>query len=328
VLGGGLPDAPDAFTFDGMLLRPTGNPDDALSQEPMALLPGRSVMGTAGPDGSWVATLRSPERGSPAASDPWVFGDLLATSIAGPLELAATASVLEPETGSGELEPTLLGVAPDPVSPDDLIVGPEAVDALIEAPPGSRLWWSGQPPGEELEVGPDGTARIRLLDTATSDTIDDSIRRRSIWLVTPVGHAYHGTWQIRVYRQPPDLGLEEEVPVLDFGPTVSGRTLPGTTLTVNGEPTTVADDGSFAVPVAVGLAPTEIRIVAVDPVGNRSERLVTRVWPLDYRQLPWAPIAVFVLFTVAGLLYVYEPDARTRRRTAQDEESTFEEIGG
>jgi cbb3-type cytochrome oxidase subunit 3 len=55
---------------------------------------------------------------------------------------------------------------------------------------------------------------------------------------------------------------------------------------------------------------------------------VTRVWPLDYRQLPWAPIAVFVLFTVAGLLYVYEPDARTRRRTAQDEESTFEEIGG
>jgi hypothetical protein len=328
VVRGGLPDAPEAFTFDGMLLVPTGNPGDAISREPMALLPGRSLVGTAGPDGSWVATLGPPAPAAGAPSDPWVLVDLLATSLAGPLELATTASVLEPEISSGELEPTFLGVAPDPVSPEDLIVGPEAVDALIEAPPGSRLWWSGQPPGEQLEVGPDGTARVRLLETATSDTFDGSVRRRSIWLVTPAGHAYHGTWEIRVYRQPPDLGMDEDVPLLDFGPTVSGRTLPGTMLTVNGEPATVADDGSFAVPVAVGIAPTEIRIVAVDPVGNRSERLVTRVWPLDYRQLPWAPIAVFVLFTVAGLLYVYEPDARTRRSTAQDEESTFEEIGG
>jgi hypothetical protein len=65
-----------------------------------------------------------------------------------------------------------------------------------------------------------------------------------------------------------------------------------------------------------------------DPVGNQTERLITRVWPLDYRQLPWVPIVVFILLTVAGLLYVYEPDSRPRRRSPQDEEATFEEIGG
>jgi hypothetical protein len=328
VVRGGLPDAPDAFTFDGMLLVPTGNPDDPISRKPMALLPGRSLAGTAGPDGSWVASLRSPERGSPVLFDPWVFGNLLATSLAGPLELAATRAVLEPEIESGELEPTFLGVAPDPVSPDGLMVGPDAVDAVIEAPPGSGVWWSGQPPGESLEVGPDGMARIRLLDSASSDTLEGSIRRRSLWLITPVGHAYHGTWQIRVYRQPPDLGIDAEVPILDFAPSVAGRTLPGSTLTVNGEPAAVASDGSFAVPIEVGIVPTSVRLVATDPVGNRSEHVVTRVWPLDYRQLPWVPIAVLVLVTVAGLLYRYEPDVRARRRPAQDEESTFEEIGG
>jgi hypothetical protein len=328
VVRGGLPGAHDAFTFDGSLLVPTGNPDDPIRLEPIALLPGRSPVGTAGPDASWLATLGPPAHGADAPSDPWVFVDLLATSLTGPLELAATASVLEPEAGSGELEPTFLGVAPDPASPDGLIVGPEAMDALIEAPPGSRVWWSGQPPGEELEVGPDGTARIRLLEAASADTFDGSIRSRSIWLTTPVGHAYHGTWDVRVFRQPPDLGLDAEVPILDFAPTVAGRTLPGSNLSVNGQPAEVADDGSFAVLVEVGVVPTEVRLVVTDPVGNRSEHVVTRVWPLDYRQLPWVPISLLALLTAALALYMSEAEARPGRRPMPDDEATFEEIGG
>ena len=51
----------------------------------------------------------------------------------------------------------------------------------------------------------------------------------------------------------------------------------------------------------VGILPTELRVVATDPMGNRAERLVTRVWPLDYRQLPFVPIVVLVTVAAAAL---------------------------
>jgi hypothetical protein len=151
---------------------------------------------------------------------------------------------------------------------------------------------------------------------------------RRIWLVTPAGHFYSGSWMIRVFRAPPNLGIDEVGPLFDLAPVLAGRTLAGSSVTVNGQPVTLSADGSFSVPVDVGILPTEIRVVVTDPVGNQTERLITRVWPLDYRQLPWVPIVVFILLTVAGLLYVYEPDSRPRRRSPQDEEATFEEIGG
>jgi hypothetical protein len=82
------------------------------------------------------------------------------------------------------------------------------------------------------------------------------------------------------------------------------------------------------VPIQVGLVPTEVRIVVIDVVGNRTEQLVTRVWPLDYRQLPWVPIIMFLTITIGFVLYMSEADARPGRRLTPDDEATFEEIGG
>jgi hypothetical protein len=291
----------------------------------MALLPGRAIAGTAGPEGGWTAlSLAQPIMfgRSPAVVAVGLLGN------AAPLELAATASVLEPESEGGALEPTMTGVAPDPDRPGELIVGRQAVDVEIDAPPGSQVGWSASDRVEVTTVGADGVARIRLIEAAGDHVEEGRTTVRRVWLVTPTGHTYSASWAIRVYRQPPSLGIQDEAPLLDFAPVIEGQTLPGSTVTVNGDPAPVQADGTFSEPVSVGIVPTEIRIVVTDPVGNQTQRLVTRVWPLDYRQLPWVPITVFALFTVAGLLYVYEPEARSRRRLPQDEESTFEEIGG
>ena len=95
---------------------------------------------------------------------------------------------------------------------------------------------------------------------------------------------------------------------------------------MNGVPATVAADGSFAVPVEVGILPTELRIVVEDPVGNRTERVVSSL-PLDYRQPPFVPIVVLVTVAAGVVLFLRRPDAGPNRRTP-DDGSTFEEIGG
>jgi hypothetical protein len=322
---GGFPDSPEAFVFSGMKFVPIPGNGDQFTVDPMAVLPERRIVGTAGP-GAGRTVLSSQPSFSVAESPRVVSVGFLAD--AGTLGLASTASILEPEIESGALKPTFHGVAPNPARPDQLIVGREAVDVEIQAPPGSQLWWTGSGGVEEATVGDDGTARIRLVEAAGESVRDGRRVTRRIWLVTPVGHTYLGSWVISVYRQPPDLGIEDEVPLFDFDPVLVGETLAGSTMTLNGDPVPVAADGSFSVPIDIGVVPTEIRIVVTDPVGNQTERLITRVWPLDYRQLPWVPIVVFVLLMVAGLLYVYEPDSAPRRRVSQDEDSTFEEIGG
>lgn len=321
---GGLPGAAEAFAFSGMSFVPTpGGPDQA-RVDPIALMPGRSIVGTAGPERAWTAlsgTQRFIEQ-SPRVVTVGASGEPTT------LDIAATASILEPEPEQGTLRPTMLGVAPDPERPSQLIVGREAAEFEIEAPPGSQVWWSGSGDSEAVTVGADGVARIRLLDPASDDAEDGERTTRRVWLVTPVGHTYIGSWVIRLYRQPPDLTVDQ-APFLDLEPVIAGQTLPGSTMTINGEAVRVAAGGTFSVPISVGIVPTEVRIVVTDPVGNRTEHVTTRIWPLDYRQLPWIPIAVLVTALLGIILFTRGAGGTApRRRTGPDEDSHIEEIGG
>jgi hypothetical protein len=252
---------------------------------------------------------------------------MLSTSTAGPLHLASTLSLLDVEDDLGRLTPTFIGVAPDPEHPPILVVGNEAVEAEIHGPPGSVVSWVIRSVEDSATVAPDGIARIRLMEPAGPDAPDGSGSNVGIQVVTPSGHAYSGSWRINVYRQPPDLGIRDQPGLVEFSPTLTGRTLPGSTMTINGEAVEIAADGSFTVPVDVGILPTELRVVVTDPVGNRTERLITRVWPVDYRQLPFVPIAVLLTLAAGGILYLRKPDAKPGRGRP-DDGATFEEIGG
>jgi hypothetical protein len=89
----------------------------------------------------------------------------------------------------------------------------------------------------------------------------------------------------------------------------------------------VAANGFFEASVNAGILPTEFRVVSLDPVGNRTERVVTVIWPVDYRQLPFVPIAVLLTIAAALALFLRRPDTGPSRRTP-DDGATFEEIGG
>ena len=331
---GGLPAGREAYVFSGGLLHPGLDPEKLAEMTPIALLPGQELMGAAGPEGGWLALL-----GGFQLQDVGAFGfnpqvgsglviDLVSpTRTPAQFSLVATASVLEPELDNGDLAPTFTGVAQDPERPGSLIVGNEAADAEITGPPGTTVWWSTRGDSGVLTIGPDGVARIRLIEPAGPDAPDGLGATVNIWVLTPAGHAYSGTWRIRVYRQPPDLGIDEVPPLVDFTPTLAGVTLPGTTVTINGKRVVVRFDGTFEVPIEVGIVPTELRIVAVDSVGNRTERVVSRVGPVDYRQLPWVPIAIVLTIGAGVILFLRKPDPGPSRRRP-DDDATFEEIGG
>lgn len=329
---GGVPGAADAYIFGGYLVVPVSDAgsETLAAARPIALLPGVEPAGTLGPGGSWTAMLTAFSSFSAfsfAGAQSQHVISLTFTRPLGILQLAATASVLEPERNSGDLAPTFHGVARDPERPATLIVGEAAVDADIAGPEGTMVWWATRTESGSLSIGSPGVARIRLLPPAGPDAPEGSRTTASIWAVTPAGHAYNGSWRISVYRQPPALAITDDVPLIDFGPTLRGRTVPGATVTINGQPAVVAPDGSFAAPIAVGILPTELRVVAIDPVGNRSERVVSRAWPIDYRQLPFVPLAVILTIAVGVALYLRKPDSGPERRRP-DDGATFEEIGG
>jgi hypothetical protein len=326
VVPGGLPGDRDVYVFGGRLVRPASDPDVLGEVASLALLPGLEPVGTVGPAGAWVALLTEFSELTPLDIHPPAVRLLSAVSPR-TVRLVATSSLVEPEANGGHLAPTFLGVAQDPDHPTGLIVGDEAAYAEISGPPGTTVWWAtrGRPSGN-LTLGADGVARIQLLEAAGPNAPDGSGATASIWLVTPAGHAYYGTWRIRVYRQPPSLAFTADDALVNFSPTVSGRTVPGATVTINGRPVEVTAHGSFEASVDAGLLPTDVRVVAVDPVGNRSERVVSVVWPVDYRRLPFVPIAVLLTVGAAAVLFLRRPDTGPSRRTP-DDGATFEEIG-
>jgi hypothetical protein len=55
--------------------------------------------------------------------------------------------------------------------------------------------------------------------------------------------------------------------------------------------------------------------------------VVTVIWPLDYRRLPFVPMAVLLTVGAAAVLFLRRPDTGPSRRTP-DDGATFEEIGG
>jgi hypothetical protein len=325
VVPGGLPGTPDAYLFYGQLVRPVPDPDVLAEAASVALLPGLEPIGTVSPGGAWIALLEG-FGGFPVG--PGTGTNMQFAHAPATLRVVATASVLEPEADEANLEPTFLGVAPDPDHPTAFIVGNEAAEAEIVGPPGTWVRWSTRGGMNEASIGSEGTVRLLLLPAAGPDAPQGSGATVSIWLVTPAGHGYSGAWRIRVFREPPSLAISDEGAIVNFSPTLSGRTDPGSTVTVNGFAIDVAQNGTFEAPVMVGLLPTDVRVVVTDPVGNRTERVVSVVWPVDYRRLPFVPFAVLLTVAAALVLFVRRPDPGPPTRRTPDDGATFEEIGG
>jgi hypothetical protein len=96
----------------------------------------------------------------------------------------------------------------------------------------------------------------------------------------------------------PTLNLETPFtnPVWPFLANLSGRTEPGSKVTVDGTtPIDVDQRGRFTVVTRLVPWPQDIRLTATDESGNATDSAFSVIGGVDYRQFPWALIVALTL---------------------------------
>ena len=120
----GSGDAPPAQVYGGTLIRATDDGHPALAA--MAVLPGMVPVGELGPAGAWTALAQRTSLPASATDVAAAGGALLANNLL-ILTIARTRDVLSPETGGGELRPSVEGALVSLVPAGDA-ADPPAVD--------------------------------------------------------------------------------------------------------------------------------------------------------------------------------------------------------
>jgi hypothetical protein len=144
-------------------------------------------------------------------------------------------------------------------------------------------------------------------------------------VTTPAGHSYLGIWEVMVLSEPPALAASVRTPPGSGEVEVTGEAPSYASVTVAGEPVIVDADGRFRATVALPPWPTDVQVVATDPVGNTTARTVSGVGWLDYRDLPWIPIVVVGIGLAALVLYLRVPGREPMVRRA-DDDAVLEEL--
>lgn len=336
----------DGYVFGGILLQPTASGD--LDRTPVASLADAALVGRLGFGDSWMAVVHGASGPPPDAAsvDPRggsleeTDGSSLAVSIV-PVSDLTTA-----EVAGGLLRPTPVNGVSEQAASDatGLVVGRRGFEVSVEAPDGSLTLSVEDLPGRGFVPvprpnamtslgGPSITGVRSLVGPAFRIPLQIPIRSEpgtthEFWLfvVTPAGHTYTARLNVRLLISRPALETSTEMLSVGLSATITGRTAPGTQVVVDGSPASVAPDGSFRATVPAGLVPRDVRVVATDGVGNQASETVSVVGPVDYRRLPWIPIAIALTLAVGAFFFLQAPSPRVDQLGESPAESVFEEI--
>jgi hypothetical protein len=319
-------DGRPALIYSGRLLSSIARPETIVPvpQQAMAALAGAYPVGLVGREAASIALFHAP--GGRSLPDP--SGGRLDPPLAhtdAVVSVAPLSLTLEPEDDGGVLEPSIRGaVALE--GRRTVAVGTGGFTATVEAPPGSRVYVAGSDPSVVSAVFavPEGGSLVVPMPPPSVATPEPRYRA-TLAVSTPAGHGYLATWDVRVLTEPPPLAASVRTPLGSGTVEVSGTSVPYATVTVDGQEVVVGPDGAFAARIGAPPWPTEIVVRSVDPLGNEARATVSAVGWLDYRQLPWIPIAGVVLGAVAVVTYLRVPRADPVPRRA-DDDATLEEL--
>jgi len=295
---------------------------DATSAGRIGLLAGAAPIGLAGSDRGWLAVHHLPA-GAPMDPSGGRMDALRAMPGSGltvtPIEVA-----FSPERDDTTVTPATSGAIVG--DEGELKVGPAGFRAVIAAPPGSRVHVAGLDPTVVASVqivGPDGRAEVPMLPPVTG--IPNPRYRAGLTVTTPAGHSYVASWEVHVTTEPPPVQAAATTPLGSGSVVVKGVTDAGSDVSVGGQRIAVGVDGGFVASVPVPPWPTDVVVEATGPFGARSREVLSVVGFLDYRSLPWIPIATGFVGALALILAVRIPRQAPAHRRA-DDDAALEEI--
>lgn len=316
---GGVP----TILHDGRLIPAMNDDGGPTGTSLVAALAGSEPVGLVG-DGDLIALHHATiGRAAPTAEG----GALV---VPDPLEGAWTsvvrfASTVQAETDDGDLDPPLRSsIRLD--ARDGIAIGRGGFIAEVTAPPGSRVIVAGFDPSvirTPIVVPAAGQVDAPFVPPVVAT--GDARYRAMLLVLTPAGHAYVGSWDVRVMTRPPPLDVIVSTPFGSSAVEISGLTVRSATVRIDGRPIEVSAGGRFATTVELPPLPTDVSVEVDDGLGNTARQTVSGIGLFDYRGLPWVPITV-ALVALAGLILFLRVPRSTPFPRRADDDAGFEEL--
>lgn len=315
-----------AHVANGTMFEP-GGPGGYTTTRVSPML-GVTPIGRVGPDDAWLAMTQG------YAYFGFWGGDGFSTYLYpyGPvpddssrLVLAPMDEVLQPAAGSlisiaiqGAVEVVREGE-------DVLLAPPDGFTVVVDGPPGTLVAIADGQLRAEVELG-DGPASIEVAPRRNRGERNIDFKR-TIVVVAPGGRAQVETWSGTFVAEGPELTAHAETDAFELESRVYGRASEGVAVTVNSSPVALNENGAYSARVDAPIWPTDVVVVARDPLGNEATQRIEVVGFLDYRGLPWIPIFGVATVAAGAFLFVRVPRRRETDGSAWGD-ARLEEIDG
>jgi len=314
-------DGARSYVIGGMEI--SAGPAGTFEARPTRSLVGQRI-GAAGPDDAWVALGDGFFSAGPLAYLPGgIFGvesRLMlapATLLRQPMDgtLATSVSLDRAiETGRTAETVTLLAAA---TGAEIVVTVPHGTVAISSD--GSAM----QDHGER-----DATVRLALAPPRRPPPDRLASFERELMLVGPVGDVSFHRWEGTFAPEAPDLTAWTRADPLSLEATVAGRTGAGATVTVDGREVIVNRFGAYRATVSAPPWPRTVVVVARDPFGGEQRTTVEVIGLVDYRGLPWMPIAGAVTVLGGAVLFLRTPKRRPLPERPGLDDGRLEDLDG
>jgi len=304
VVPGAGPGTPFGFSWAGTLVEAA--PGGGYETRPISPMVGLQPIGLAGDDDGWMAFSSGYFGGANIAS---LYSGMVPSGFGG-----ITLVPLEELLGSAGAVPTIglrdAVVVGEPAGGvTQLMAAGDGFEVIVGAQVGSWVAaWDGLTVTELTMAEAEATMQIAARRRQSDE---NQAIRASLLVVTPGGHATVVEWEGSFIREPVALSVRGRTDAFAFTATVDGTVGANATVTVDGRPVSVAEDGRFGTTVAAAPWPHSVVVAARDPLGNEVVERIEVVGLYDYRGLPWVGIAGATTLAAGAVLFVRIPKRRS-----------------
>jgi hypothetical protein len=310
-----------SFISGGMLISATpGGSFDALPTGPLVGLP----VGSAGPEGAWVALADSYVQGWGIAYLQGGFAFPDSRLVLVPLATLQDSTEREPIMGVTIEAGVETGRENGAVT---VLAAPSGTEIVVSVVPGTiAVSWDGE---RSEDHGPiDGELRLAVPPPRRPQPDRTYSFERDLLLIGPDGSASVYRWEGTFAPEAPALTAWSQADALSLEATVAGRASPLSVVTVDGDAVALNEFGAYRATVDAPPWPRTVVVVARDPFGGEQRATVDVIGLVDYRGLPWVPIAGAATLVGGAVLFLRTPRHRPVAERATLDDGRLEDLDG